>query len=116
VVDPDGHRPGEVRVGADQVRLDALDAEVLFGERTEAVAAHLADERRRHPAAGGPDGGVGRAPAGGELHLAERVAAGEQRGVGADQHVPGVIAHHRQRSAPVRIEACPRAGVYGIVR
>ena len=61
-----------------------------------AVAADLAHEGGGQPAAPRPHGHVGGAAAGRQQHVAEEVAALQQLGLGADQHVPGVVADHHQ--------------------
>jgi probable F420-dependent oxidoreductase len=94
VIDEHCDRAGGVRLGLDEVGVDALGEHVLAGQLTEPVTTDLADERRRQTAPGGPHRDVGGAPAGREQHLAEGVAATQQFAVGADQDVPREVADH----------------------
>src|SRR5690606_5510076 len=73
-------------------RLHAFGPELLLGQLTETIVADLAHEARRQATAPRPHRGVGGAAAGRQLDLAEDVSAGQQLGVGADEHVPGVVA------------------------
>lgn len=92
MIDEHRHRPGEVCFRFHEVGVDVLALEILLRQLTEAVATDLADEACRHARAAGPHRHVRGTAAGGEHHLAERIATSQQLAVGADEHVPGEVA------------------------
>ena len=105
---------GEMRVGLDEVVLDALVLEVFSGEIAESIAANFANETSIEPATTSPHGDIGAATTWSEHHFAERVAALQHLIVRADEYIPCEVANDAQTHAvtlPMADNAGTIAGV-----